>query len=156
VTTTTTITVNDTTNSCGPFGCDETTSTTTGSTNSSQHAVTTTLISGDCITSFGTPQGAFFRVLYDSNSSPVVAVSVVATPTLTYDCYAYRTSFTTNGSEWYALDYQNAGSFLIKVNYLGHNYNVTMSLAMSDFNCGTLYLPSGKTNVTSTPSLCTV
>jgi hypothetical protein len=113
--------------------------------------------SSKCLTSPGQPQGAFFRVLYDSNSTPVVGASVTAAGNVAL-CPGQpivQETFTTNDTEWYSLNTLNIESYLITVSYLGHDYNLTMPLGLSDFNCGTLYVPSGETNTTSSPSPCT-
>ncbi len=136
----------------GESNC-ETSSTSTES--STQTTTTTTPVAGDCITEPGRPLGAYLRVLYDSNSSPVVGANVTATPWSTFDCYAYRTIFTTNGTEWYSLNDFDTLSFQITVTYLGHDYNLTMSLGLSTWTCETLYLPSGNiVGVTSPEGPC--
>ena len=59
-----------------------------------------------------------------------------------------RETFTTNGSEWYSLSVLNGGQWQITVSYGGQEYNMTMPLGLSLYNCGTLYVPSGISNVT--------
>jgi hypothetical protein len=124
-----------------------TTTSTTSSTTSSTSSTSA------CLIAPGQPQGAFFRVLYDSNSSSVVGASVVAIPTASYGCPVTQETFTTNGTEWYSLNYLNSASILIFVNYQGSDYNTTMRLELSVWNCGTLYLPSDSTDETFSPEI---
>jgi hypothetical protein len=128
--------------------------TTTSTTNSTTSiATSSTSSTSACLIAPGQPQGAFFRVLYDSNSSPVVGASVVAIPTASYGCPVTPQTFNTNGTEWYSLNYLNSASILIFVDYQGSEYNTTMRLGLSIWNCGTLYLPSRGTSETFSPEI---
>src|SRR5208283_2068152 len=108
-----------------------------------------------CITSPGQPQGAYLRVVHDSDSTPIPGVGVTATPLTTNGCTSAPLRFTANGTEWYSLGVTNVYGYQITVSYLRHDYNLTMTLGLSIWTCETLYLPSGNTSmVTSTESSC--
>jgi hypothetical protein len=123
--------------------------TSTTSTSSSQESGST------CLTIFpGQPQGAFIRILNDSTSGPIVGANVTAKAPIAGSCDSsaqpYGTvKFTTNDSEWYSLPVLNRGTYQINVTYLGRAYAFTLPLGLSIYNCGTLYLPSGLTNMTT-------
>ena len=108
----------------------------------------------------GQPLGAFVRVLNASTLTPVLGAEVTASRNTSTSCggEAFTTvqeTFTTNATEWYSLSTLNGGTYQIMVTYLSHAYNLTLPLGLSIFNCGTLYLPSGQTNVTtSTQASC--
>jgi hypothetical protein len=121
-------------------------------------AVTTTSRSQEststCLTTFpGQPGGAFIRILNDSTSVAIMGANVTATRQLGGSCNGsteiQTVHFTTNGTEWYSLPVLNGGTYQIIVNYLGQTYSLTLPLDLSIYNCGTLYLPSGGTNVTT-------
>jgi len=111
----------------------------------------------------GQPLGAYVRILNASNSSPIAGAMVTATRNMTTSCgdssesfVTIRYTFTTNSTEWYPLSVLNGGTWQITVAYLDHEYAFVMLLGLSVYNCGTLYLPSGQANVTtSTQTSCT-
>jgi len=78
---------------------------------------------------------------------------VIAIPTASYGCSVSQQTFTTNTTEWYSLDYLNTATILILVTYQGSEYNMTLRLGLSIWNCGTLYIPSGMTNETVSPEI---
>lgn len=111
----------------------------------------------------GQPMGMFLRIISDQSSTPVAGVNVTAKHAFPIpDCAGGSSSATrsaeyslvTNGSEWYSLDTFNGGNYSIAASYSGQTYNFTARLGYSTFTCATLYLPSGKTNVTVSPSDC--
>jgi hypothetical protein len=120
----------------------------------------TTTNSSTCLTTFpGQPLGASVRILNDSTSSPIVGAVVTATRPLGGSCSQTAlfstVQFTTNSSEWDSLPVLNGGTYQIVVTYLGQSYALTMPLGLSIYNCGTLFIPSGQTNVTtSTQTPC--
>jgi len=132
-----------TTNPCRPY-----TQSTTISTSGQESSST-------CLTTFpGQPLGAFIRIVNDSTSGPVVGANVTAIAPVGGTCSGstgqYSTvRFTTNDSGWYSLPVLNSGTYQIAVTYLGRTYALTLPLGLSIYNCGTLYLPSGRTNVTT-------
>jgi hypothetical protein len=123
--------------------------TSTTSINSSQTACTTPESTG--------PGPFFLRVVSDSNQTPFVGAQVTASSqTTTIGCNGSQTTaqttftFTTNNTEWYSLDTANRAGYSIVVTYSGHTYNLTSGFAVGPIfvTCASLYLPSGKTNVT--------
>ena len=68
------------------------------------------------------------------------------TPATTISTYA----FTTNSSGTYSLNTQNNAGYSLVVSYAGHGYSFNASLAPVSVTCATLYIPSGRANVTVT------
>jgi len=106
----------------------------------------------------GSPMGMFFRIL-SSNSSVSSFSGVNVTSTHSYYCPSVRyysvDSFLADSNEWYSLDPLDGGEYSFVANYLGRNYNFTAELGWGMvFTCATLYLPSGVTNVTTSPNAC--
>jgi hypothetical protein len=104
----------------------------------------------------GQPAGFLLRVLSDSNQAPIAGAQVTATSRPQYcDPNTPATSqttltFTTNNTEWYSLNSQYTASYTLVVKYSGQSYNFTANLRPVSETCATLYIPSGKTNVTIT------
>ena len=140
-------------NTCGPFGCDEGTTTSSASASTSRSSTSTS--AGTCVTEPGQPRGAYLSVVHDTNSTPVLGVGVTAYPMPTNGCTSAPLKFTANGTESYSLPVTNIDGYQITVSYLRHDFNLSLSLGLSTWNCETLYLPSGNTSViTSTESSC--
>ena len=105
----------------------------------------------------GQPAGMFLRIVSDSGA-PVAGAQVTATHKeaddycngVLYTGISATTSFTTNGTTWYALDATNAGTYSFGVTYSGHTYGLSAQMEPVSVTCATLYVPSGRTNVTST------
>ena len=140
------------------------TSTTTSnqvSTSTFTTTITSTSTEAETSTSFectitGEPAGVFFRVLSDSNQTPVAGALVVAT-NQPADCgtsqaTAERTvNLTTSAAtQWYPLDSNDNFGYSFLVAYSGQTYAFQASLRPASVTCATLYVPSGKTNVTIT------
>ena len=135
-----------------------------GSSTSSQvpqptNIATTSSSAATCIVP-GQPIGAFIGVLSDSGSAPIVGASVTLTESLVSSNCGNPTgtestvtqivyAFTTNSTQWYSLNVLNAAAYQITVAYSGHTYNFNMSLGRSVFTCGTIHLPSGTFNATT-------
>ena len=129
-------------------------SSTTSSSESTQQSLT-------CIIS-GQPNDMFLRVVSDSNQTPVSGARVTATnepascgsDTSTVTVAANtQTSviFTTSsGTEWYPLSGENNAGYMFIVTYDGQTYNFTALLRPLSATCATLFVPSGRTNVTIT------
>jgi len=104
----------------------------------------------------GQPAGFLLRVLSDSNHAPIAGAQVTATNRPMYcDPNTPATSqttltFTTNNTEWYSLTSQDTAGYSLVVKYSGQSYNFTASLRPVSETCATLYIPSGRTNVTVT------
>ena len=111
-----------------------------------------------CMTTFpGQPLGASLRVINANTSKPVAGATVTASAPVSGVCGASTPTvdslqFTTNSTEWYSLPYINHGTYQIAVTYLSRSYSMTLPLGLSVYNCATLYLPTGVTNVTTTGS----
>jgi hypothetical protein len=104
----------------------------------------------------GQPGPILLRVVSDYSQTPVVGAVVKATNQPAY-CGSYpateqaTTSFTTTaGTEWYSLDSQNNAGYAFAVTYLGQTYTFQADLRPLSATCATLYVPSGRTNVTIT------
>ena len=111
-------------------------------------SVDTTTTSAECSIT-GQPGPAFIRVLSDSNQTPVGGALVKATNNPAYCGSETTTSFTTTaGTQWYPLNSENSGGYSFVVTYLGQTYTFTASLRPLSTTCATLYVPSGRTNVT--------
>ena len=107
----------------------------------------------------GPPGGLFLRVLSDSTMTPFVGANVTATnkPLFCGNGYPLDNNvtiiFTTGTTEWYSLYGQGPdASFSVAVQDAGQNYTFTAVLHPEAATCATLYLPSGRTNVTSAGS----
>jgi len=127
--------------------------------------ITTTLTSTSSVTTQSTciepgliNNGPIFvRVASDSNQTPVVGAQVTATSqSLTFACDGSvlatsqtRLTFTTNNTEWYSLSGQNDGSYSIAVEYSDQSYNLTANLKPVSVVCASLYIPSGRENITT-------
>ena len=103
----------------------------------------------------GQPLGASLRVVNATTLEPVARATVNATAPVSGICGAsspipISVLITTNSTEWYSLPFINRGTYQIAVTYLGRSYSVTMPLGLSVYNCATLYVPTGQTNVTTT------
>ena len=101
----------------------------------------------------GQPGPFFLRVLSDSTQTPVSGAQVTATnqPALCNGTPATGQTtlrFTTNATQWYQLGSENNAGYSFVVVYLGQSYSFGASLAPISVTCATLYVPSGKTNVT--------
>ena len=96
----------------------------------------------------------YLSVLNDSSKAPVVGAQVNATnDPSTCDHRSldnnYTVLFTTGSSESYLIGGGQDSSFSLSVSYAGHAYDFKVTLAIEAATCITLYLPSGRTNVTS-------
>jgi hypothetical protein len=135
------------------------TTTVTQMATSSQTTTSATSSRSLCI-SPGQPLGVFLRVLNDSTSLPVVGANVTALANgysgncgiATVSTFTWQSTyvFITNSTEWYPLNLVNVDSYQFTVSYLGQTYNFHLApLGLSVYTCGTMYLPSGKTNMTT-------
>ena len=121
----------------------------------SNHAGTTTTQT-TCMTIFpAQPLGASMRVINATSLTPIAGAVVTANAPVSGICGASTPTmdsvqFTTNSTEWYPLPFINHGTYQIAVTYSGHSYGMTMPLGLSVYNCGTLYVPTGQMNVTTT------
>jgi len=101
----------------------------------------------------GQPGDFYLRILSDGTAQPLAGVKVTATntPALCNGTPAgsqNAQTFTTDGTEWTRLyGYNNAG-YSIVASYSGQNYSLSGELRPVSITCATLYLPSGRTNVT--------
>jgi len=126
------------------------------SVNCSSPSITSTGRNTNCVIT-GQPGGAYLRILSDSALTPVTGAVVTAEHHqaacvlngVEYTNTATTQTFTTNGSEWIFLDPTNDGSYSFIVQYSGHSYAFTAGLGPLTTTCATLYVPSGRTNVTS-------
>jgi len=104
----------------------------------------------------GQPAGILLRIVSDSNQAPIAGAQVMATNQPAYcDPNTPATgqttlTFMTNNTEWYSLDSQDNAGYSVVVKYSGQNYNLTAKLRPISETCATLYIPSGRTNVTIT------
>jgi len=107
-----------------------------------------------CIIS-GQPGGLQFRVLSDSTLKPVAGVNLTALniPAMCGGVPATSQAtemFKTNGTEWFRFPSDNNYQYDFVANYLGHTYTFTATLRPISLTCATLFVPSGRTNVTIT------
>jgi hypothetical protein len=120
------------------------------------HPGTTTTQTTCMITTYpAQPFGTALRVVNATTLEPVVGADVIATASAicgTSTSTIASAQFTTNSTEWYSLPFINHGTYQIAVTYLSHSYNLTMSPGLSVYNCATLYVPTGQTDVTTTGS----
>src|SRR5271169_473670 len=133
-----------------------TTSTTVNRTSAATSIVTSsTTTSIECVIT-GQPGPFFLRVVWDSNQTPVAGARVEATTRPAsvngYPCSNPSTvNFTTSSiTGWRSLPTQNEGGYMLVVSYSGQTYNFTAGLAPLAVTCASLFIPSGKTNVTIT------
>jgi hypothetical protein len=102
----------------------------------------------------GQPAGMFLRMLSNSTLTPIAGAKVAATnqPALCNNSPATQQStmkFTTNSTEWYSFPSENDAGYSFAVSYLNQNYSFTANLSPVSVTCATLYLPSGRTNITT-------
>ena len=113
-----------------------------------------------CVSVAGQPGPFLLRVVSDSDQKPITGAQVIATSqSTTVSCSGLpltttqtTLSFTTNNTGWYSLPSQNINIYLgysITVKYSGQSYNFTAGLRPVSVTCATLYIPSGRTNVTT-------
>lgn len=129
-------------------------------TQSSTSSTDATITNYTCIFP-GQSFGLSFRVLSDATLKPVAGANVTALYTFpgigscsNYTSGKTSSTFTTNSTEWYSLQGLNDGNYSLDVNYSALNYVLTAQLASSTYTCATLYVPSGNTNVTNSPTPC--
>lgn len=98
----------------------------------------------------------YIEILNDSSKSPVVGAQVTATNTpVTCDQTTaldnnFTVMFTTGPARSYSIFGGGSdSSFLVTVFYAGHTYPFKIQLAIESATCASLYLPSGRENVTS-------
>jgi len=136
----------------------ETSSATVTSTSSGSQTTTTfgqqTTAASSCIVS-GQPGPFYLRVVTDSNQTPIAGAHVTATnEPASCDSMAATSrttlTFTTNNTEWYALNSQNNAGFSLVVTYAGQAYNFTAYLRSLSLTCASLYIPSGNTDILTT------
>jgi hypothetical protein len=119
-----------------------------------------TTTSSICI-SPGQSAGLFVRVLSDSMLNPIVGANVTAAHDQNVNCgpgtiggstslvHKVQT-FLTNSTEWYQLDTLDSGDYSFTVTYSNHTYGFTAPVRPMVYTCATLYIPSGRTNATTT------
>lgn len=124
-------------------------STSTTSTTSQETAST----SQQCVIT-GQANGFDLRIVWDSNQTPIAGAFVNATSEPDsvngQPCGEPKSQyFTTSGSqEWYSLGAYDIGRYSVLINYSGQSYTLAGGLAPLSTTCASLYLPSGRTNVT--------
>ena len=96
----------------------------------------------------------YLSVLNDSSKAPVVGAKVNATNVPSMCDHRsldnnFTVLFTTGDSRSYLIGGGSDSSFSIAVHYTGHTYDFLVQLAIEAATCATLYLPSGRTNITS-------
>lgn len=102
------------------------------------------------------PTGPFFlRVLSDSTMEPVPGANVTATnrPVICNGTLPLADNvtvlFTTGATEWYLLSSDGVdAAWSVTVKYDGQAYSLTENMNIISATCATLFLPSGRTNVT--------
>jgi len=136
-----------------------TTSTLLLSTTTTVTSITVQTVSTNPCFIAGQPAGMFLGVASDSGDAPVAGAQVIAIHRqgsdtcngVFYPGQTSVTSFITNGTTaWYPLDTTNDGSYSFAVEYSGHIYNFSAGMQPVYVTCAALYVPSGRTNVTST------
>lgn len=126
---------------------------TTPESSSSTSPLQTTSTSEQCVIT-GQADGFDLRVIWDSNQTPVVGAMVNATThpdsVNGQPCGQPQSQYftTSGGREWYSLGTYNIGGYSILVKYSGQSYTLTAGLSPLSTTCASLYLPSGRTNVT--------
>jgi len=125
---------------------------TTLSSNTTQSACTTVYPAGE--------SWFFLRVVSDTNQTPIEGARVTATHQVTsptcpgspQTTTEITLAFTTSDTEWYSFDTSFSGTYSIVVAYSGHNYSFSSHGAGAEMAaCESLYIPSGRMNVTITP-----
>jgi hypothetical protein len=76
-----------------------------------------------------------------TNEPDLCPLGTPATPVLTLN-------FTTNNTEWYPLNGDNNMGYSFVITDSGQTYTFSASLRPVLSTCATLYVPSGRTNVT--------
>jgi hypothetical protein len=108
---------------------------------------------GTCSIS-GQPEGMLLRILSDSTLRPIIGAQVTATNQPAF-CNIFSATkqttvtFTTYNSIWYPLDGDNNAGYSFSVSYLGQNYSFKANLLPASVTCATLFIPSGRTNITT-------
>lgn len=126
-----------------------------GTSQSTNTTTTTTTTTATACVILGQPGPIFLRVLSDSTLNPLVGAQIMAKnqPALCNGSPATgqtTLTFTTNGTEWYSLGSENDAGYSFIISYSGQNYTFTANLAPVSVTCATLFVPSGRTNVTIT------
>lgn len=111
----------------------------------------------------GQPIGADVRIL-SGDGEPLSGANVTVVHGFDSSCgtnsgdvqTTASETFTTNNTEWYALDTFNGGNETITVTYDEQTYNVGMILGFGDYSCATLYIPSGAVDSGSSPTPCAI
>jgi hypothetical protein len=119
--------------------------------------ITRTLTSSGATTcvDLGPPGPLFLGVVSDSAMAPVSGANVTAMnrPLLCGNGQPLDDNvtiiFTTGGAKWYSLSHGADASFSLAVRYAGRIYTFTVDLHPEAATCATLFVPSGRTNVTS-------
>lgn len=99
------------------------------------------------------PGPTYLRVISDSNQTPIVGAQITATDTVllcngaTIDRPETQ-RFVTNSTEWYPMAGGLAATYSFVVSYAGHTYSFSTGNAIEAATCATLFIPSGRTNVT--------
>jgi hypothetical protein len=129
-------------------------------TQSAQSALTTIITraassSASVMCTVSAPTGPFyFRALSDSGGVPIAGAKVAASnrPVL---CNGSPLGdnvtiiFTTGSAPWYSLRGDGLdSSWSVKVDYSARNYTLSTYLQPVSATCATIFLPSGRTNVT--------
>jgi hypothetical protein len=105
-----------------------------------------------CVLTAG-PLALGLRVVADGNQTPIAGAHVAATNTA-LSCNGAPAdpqktmTYVTNGSEWHYLDIGEDASYSFIVTYSGHSYRFSTNLGVEEVTCATLFIPSGRTNVT--------
>lgn len=131
--------------------------------NSTVFTSSTTALSSStttCTTIYPAGENWFYlRVVSDTNPTPIVDARVTATHQVTSPTCSgspqttteIALGFTTTNAEWYPLDTSFSGPYSIVVTYSGHSYSLSSDGGRAESaTCETLYIPSGRTNVTTT------
>jgi hypothetical protein len=110
--------------------------------------------SGQGCTITGQAGGLQLRILSDSTLQPILGATVRATNSPAQCNYALATTqtsttFTTDGKSWFTLPTDNNAGYSFVISYSNQTYRFSASLAPLSITCATLYVPSGKTNVTT-------
>jgi hypothetical protein len=103
----------------------------------------------------GQPASFLLRVISDSTQLPVAGAQVSAANEPAY-CNGSpatgkaTTTLITNSTQWYSLDPANNAGYSVVVRYSGQTYMFTAALRPVSTTCATLFVPSGRTNITMT------
>ena len=111
-----------------------------------------TMVSTTCYIS-GQPGPFYLRVLSDATQTPLSGARVSATNRAAYcdgtpATTIWTFTFTSNATEWYSLNTQNNAGYSLSVSYSGRIYTLDADLRPVSVTCATLYVPSGRINVT--------